>query len=178
MFGLGVFKLVSWTVFLLALTKALAVLHTSITTNVLIFLGGIIVLYGMSKYFEHRGAKLGPVPQDMANIPPDYAEYLRYRAMVKKYEATEPVTVQKFFLGFMQGKNWAKSMVIGTMIVVILFVGAAVYKEVKGFFVKVPPPVSSTITNTGGGTVEAKTESKTTTKQSNGLNLNLLSNWF
>ena len=48
MFGLGVFKLVSWTVFLLALTKALAMLHSSITTNVLIFLGGIIVLYGMS----------------------------------------------------------------------------------------------------------------------------------
>lgn len=178
MFGLGMFKLISWTIFFIALTKALAVLRTSITTNVLIFLGGIIVLYAVSKYFEHRGAKLNPIPKDMANAPPDYVEYLKYREMAKKYERTEPVTVQKFLLGFTQGKNWAKSLAIGVMIVVILFVGASVYKEVKGFFVKTPPPVSSTITNTGGGTVEAKTESKSTTKQSNGLNLNFLSNWF
>lgn len=178
MFGLGVFKLVSWTVFLVALTKALSTLHASITTNVLLFMAGLIVLYGISKYSEHKSAKaVTAIASDLSNAPADYTEYLKYKALMQKYERTEPVTAGKFFLGFVQGKNWAKGIVLGAIIFVLLFVGSAVYKEVKGFFVKTPP-VSSTITNTGGGTVEAKTESKSSTKQSNGLNLNLFSGWF
>jgi hypothetical protein len=178
-FGIGmILKLVTWTVFLAALTKALSALHTSITTNVLLFMVALIVLYVLGKYFAYKSSKGAPVVvTDLSNVPPDYAEYLKYQALARKYERTEPVTVQKFLVGFTQGKNWAKALALGIMMVVLLGVGVAVYKEVRGFFVK-PPPVVSTITNTGSGTVEAKTESKTEQKQSNGLNLNFFSGWF
>lgn len=175
---MAIFTMVTWTVFLMALTKALSTLHASITTNVLLFLAGVIVLYGMSKYFEHRARVEAPVPHvDFKDAPPEYQEYLRYQAMAKKYERSEPVTVQKFLRGFTMGKNWAKAAVIGVMIFVLLVVGTAVYHEVSRFFIK-PAPVTSTITNTGGGTVESKNESKSSSKQSNGLNLNFFSSWF
>ena len=114
----------------------------------------------------------------MTNIPLDYQEYLKYRAYAGKYESEESLSATKFFSGFGKGKNWAKAVVMGTMIFILLVVGYSVAKELNTLFGKKQPPVTSTITNTGGGTVQAKTESKNEPKTSNGLNLNLFSGWF
>ena len=119
-----------------------------------------------------------PVQVPMTNIPLDYQEYLKYKALASKYESEESLSVTKFFSGFGKGKNWAKAVVMGIMIFILLVVGYSVAKELNTLFGKKQPPVVSTITNTGGGTVEAKTESKNSPKTSNGLNLNLLSGWF
>lgn len=173
------FTLILWTIFFVALAKVLATLHTSITPNVLYFLGGLALVYFVSKYYEFRHNKEVPkINSDLSNAPPDYQEYLKYKALASKYEKTEPVTIQKFLLGFTQGKNWAKSIIIGVMFLIMAFVGYGIFKEVTGFFNKPIPPVVSTITNTGAGKVDSKTESNQENKQSNGLNLGIFNNWF
>lgn len=102
---------------------------------------------------------IADVQVPMTNLPLDYQEYLKHKAYAEKYDAEEALSASKFFSGYGKSKNWAKSVVIGSMIFIILGVGYCIIKEINTIFGK--PPVASTITNTGGGKVDSKTESKT-----------------
>lgn len=113
----------------------------------------------------------------MTNIPLDYQEYLKHKAYDAQFNNDEKFTFSKFFSGFVDHRNYAKAIVLGIIMLVILVIGYSTYKEVKNLFVHTPPVVS-TITNTGGGTVTAKTESKSEHGTSNGLNLGIFNNWF
>lgn len=107
----------------------------------------------------------------------DYKEYLKYKTLIQKYESLERFSIVKFFKGFLQSKNWAKSVVFTAMAVVLLFAGFSIYKEAKSILYPKDAPVVSNITS-GGGNVDSKTESNTARKQNNGLTLNLFSGWF
>lgn len=130
----------------------------------------------LSRILPKRGTKV-EVPK-FSNVPPDYQEYLKHKQLSKRYEEDEPISLQKFFMGFGKGKNWIKSLALGIMMLVIVGVGYSVVTKVIDVFGKKPAPIVSTITNSGGGTVESKTESKSETKTSNGLNFNIFSSWF
>jgi len=181
MFGINIGSLVnvvSWTAFFAFFAKAMNALRTAITINVLLFLLGIIILYSISKFCQFKKPSVQVLPTNVTNLPVDYQDYLKHKQLDEQYNNDERFSIIKLFSGFAQGRNWAKALVIGVMICVMLIVGYSVTKELNTLFGKKQPPVVSTITNTGGGTVEAKTESKSEPKTSNGLNLNLFSGWF
>lgn len=90
----------------------------------------------------------------------------------------EHVNIQKFFEGFAQPRSWYKAIALGIMMAIILAIGYCVVKEVNAFFNKKAAPVSTTISNTGAGKVDSKTESTSSTDQNNGVNLNIFSGWF
>ena len=90
----------------------------------------------------------------------------------------EKTSIQKFFSGFTQPRNWCKALALGIMFMIIIAVGYCIVKEVNIFFGKRTPPVSTTISNTGSGKVESKTESKSDSRSSNGLNINIFSGWL
>lgn len=137
----------------------------------------------LSRIFPKRSTKMEipktSTPTDvLVDDYKEHQEFLRHKYLASKYEQDEPVTIQKALKGFIQGKTWAKSLVLGIIMCIIAFVGYSMFKEVTAIFGKKPTPITNTITNTGDGKVESKTESKSSTKTSNGLNLNLLSGWF
>ena len=174
----SIFSIISWTVLLGFVIKALHTLHDAITLNVLLFLLGIIILYITSKYFNHKKQVVQQLPTNVTNLPVEYQEYLKYKQLDEQYNTDEKFSFGKLFGGFSQSRTWAKSFVVGIMVTVMLVVGFSVYKEMSNIFGHKTPPVASTITNTGDGKVESKTESKSETKSSNGLNLNIFSSWF
>lgn len=122
--------------------------------------------------------QIPPATTPLTNIPIEYADYLKHQKLDELYNGDETFTMSKFFTGFGQGRNWAKAIVLGTMVAVMLAIGYCIVKKVEDMFFTKPVPIVSTITNSGTGSVEAKTESKSEAKSSNGLNLNFLSNWF
>ena len=172
--------LILWAVILTVIANALRTASMAMTPQLLTVFGLLLVVYVLQMYRDSRKSKTQDIvipKYKYKNAPAGYKEYLRYKALAKKYESEESFSWKKFGSGVLQTKNWAKSLVMGTMIFVICFVGHSVYKEIKSFISPKTPPVSSSI-NSGGGNVDSKTESKSSAKSSNGLNLNLLSNWF
>ena len=90
----------------------------------------------------------------------------------------EKADLKKFFAGFTQPRSWCKAIALGIMFMIVIAVSYCIIKEVNLFFGKRTPPVSTTISNTGSGSVESKTESKSDSRSSNGLNVNIFSGWL
>lgn len=156
--------------------------HLNTFTLLLIVVGLCALASMLARILPKRGTRIEEpaAPKADATDPEKYAEYrdyLKHKYLAEKYDKEEPFTWSKFVRGFITGKNYAKAIVLGIIMLVLVFLGYSAYKEISGLFVKTPPVVS-TISNTGGGTVESKTESKSEHKQSNGLNLNVFSGWF
>jgi len=127
----------------------------------------------LSRILPKKGVKV------TQTISPDTAKaFEQHTALDSLLNDSEKASLTKFFQGFTQLRNWFKALAFGIMIAIIFAISYGVYTDIKSFFIKKAPPVNSTITNTGGGKVEAKTESSTNTQQSNGLNLNIFSGWF
>lgn len=144
------------------------------------FFLGAVCLCALASILSRLLPKLGTKQPEttFTNTPIDYQTYVQHKILSEQYDKEEPFSFSKFFSGFGQSKNWAKAIAIGLMLVVVLTIGYCIVHEAENFLGKKTPPVASTITNTGGGQVESKTESKQETKQSNGLNLNIFSSWF
>ncbi|MGI0060367.1 MAG: hypothetical protein ACREBJ_11440 [Nitrosotalea sp.] len=175
---LGIVNVVSWATLFGMLSKALNSLHAAITTNVLLFLVGLIILFWISKYYNAQKPTVPQLPSNITDVPASYQEYLKYKQLDEQYNNDEQVNFKKFFSGFTQPRNWYKSVVIGIMLVIMCVVGFSVYREINNIFGHKTPPVASTITNSGTGSVDSKTESKAENKQSAGLNLGIFNNWF
>ena len=170
-----------WVAPLAIVAHSMRTLSASVTPGLMWLIGGLVAAYVVGKFFEWRGSRnsRSQFKFDAPDgAPSDYVEYLRLQALMKRYEVDEKFSWRKLPRGLVQGKNWGKAVVIGAIMCVIAFVGFSVYNEARALFFPKPAPIVNTISNTGGGTVESKTESKATTKQSNGLNLNFFSDWF
>lgn len=167
---------VIWVALLAIAAHSMRTLSTSVTPQLLWLLGGLMAAYVVGKFFEWRSYRnmLKPLEFDSpANAPTDYLEYARIQALLKKYEAQERFSWRKLPRGLVQGKTYGKALVIGIAMFVMAFVGLSVYTEARALFFPRPTPIVNTIKNTGGGTVESKTENKTETHQRNGFNLSI-----
>ena len=68
---------------------------------------------------------------------------------------------KKFFLGFFDGRNYAKSIVIGVCGAIVLTICFSVYSVIKSKFIKPKPIQTQNIgTNTGRVTTINKSEDK------------------
>lgn len=76
----------------------------------------------------------------------------------------------KFFKGFFDGKNYAKAIVLGVCLTVIIVIGYSTYTVIKSKFVKVQP-TQAVGTNSGTITTE------NTDKQGNTWSLLNIFNW-
>lgn len=86
---------------------------------------------------------------------------------------------KKFLTGFFNGKNYAKAIVLGVCLTIILVIGYSTYEFIKSRFVR-PTATQATAQTIGTnqGQVNTQNESHDNRDENAGFNIINLSNWF